>query len=119
MKEKILEHVSVEFRYQDKKPGYNEDSYERKVVTIGIYDTLDEAIKEGNKALDIIANRFDINERFKKVHLFGSPKRLVCSRNYNVHAKIVQLRYEDLNSAAEEVIAAKLRFKKYIKEQEI
>jgi len=65
--------VSVEFRYSDRQT---------KNVFIGIYDTLDEAINEGNKILDKIRTKYEVRENFKQNHLFGNPLRLVSNCCY-------------------------------------
>ncbi len=50
--EKFL--VTIEFRYED-APRYRDESYQyiSKKITIGVFDTRDEANIEGNKSLEI------------------------------------------------------------------
>jgi hypothetical protein len=47
---KIKELVTLEFRYNDKPASYHHSSYRSKIITIGIFDTLEEAVNQGNKA---------------------------------------------------------------------
>jgi len=45
MKKELL---TIEFRYHDKPLSKDFGGHESKTITIGVYDTLDEAIIEGN-----------------------------------------------------------------------
>mgnify|MGYP003427497216 FL=1 len=97
--------LTVEFRYDDVNVMKSEVDYKNRTVTIGIYDSFDEAITEGNKALDKLYAfiKFDSSDRFVKNHLWGTPRRLVCSHRYDVFVKITQLKFEDIELFAAEV----------------
>lgn len=58
--------LQVEFRYHDiDKTGRL--CYPSRIITIGVYDTIDEAIAEGNKAIETLSAHFDFrNDRLQK-----------------------------------------------------
>ena len=41
--------VTIELRYEDRPVNEDVGGYTTRTITIGIYDTLDEAIEQGNK----------------------------------------------------------------------
>lgn len=117
MKKEIL---TIEFRYRDKSTGDHDGGHRTKTVTIGIYDTLEEAIEAGNKALSVLAQRFQVrhDDRFKMKHIFGNPQRLVTNCCYPTNgiqyfAKIEKLDFADLGGTINETFAAFERYKKW------
>lgn len=122
--EKFL--VTIEFRYED-APKYEDESsqYITKKITIGVFDTRDEANIEGNKSLEIFEKYFKLNphynnkERFSNHGgCFGSPKDLICDGTwvltpFQVFAKITKLKYDDVEEAIIEAINATKRYKEY------
>ena len=112
--------LTVEFRYHDAPKGEWDSECKTKEITIGIYDTLEEAIKEGNKVLEVLSDTFEVrpDDRFKVRHLFGTPQRLVTNCCYTTKgiqyfAKITQLKYEDLGNTVEETFKAYERYVEY------
>jgi hypothetical protein len=117
--------VTIEFRYRDKP--YNEDfsGHESKTITIGVFDTFDEAIVEGNKALEIFEKHFALNtawnkkDRFGKNNgCFGSATRLVTPLAYlqtpfDFYAKITKLTYAEVEQTIAEVLEANKRYKEH------
>lgn len=111
---KTKELLTVEFRYNDYTPHNEfETGYKTKTITLGVFDTLEEAIAEGNKALEILSKSVKIKERFKLRGLFGRPDRLVTNNQMWIFAKIEQLRFNDLSETVTEVFAALKRYKDY------
>ncbi len=105
--------LTVEFRYYDKKERYNESIPMNKTVMIGIFNTLEEAINEGNKTLNILSKSFEIRveDKFKLNHLFGTPKRLVTNTSYptkgvQYFAKIKPLKLYSLEETISETFKA-------------
>ena len=41
--------LTIEFRYRDKPKSDSDSEHRSKTITIGVFDTLEEAIVEGNK----------------------------------------------------------------------
>ena len=121
--------VTIEFRYRDKPKGDWDSSHTSKTITIGIYDTLDEAIIEGNKVLELLESKFELHtfpdgrkakkERFGKNNgCLGYPNKLVTDMAYlrtpfNFFAKIEQLKYNDVEETITEVLEAGKRYKEY------
>lgn len=115
MKKELL---TIEFRYHDKPNGDHDGGHRTKTITIGIFDTLEEAIETGNKALLVLAERFQVraDDRFKLKYLFGNPRRLVTNCCYPTNgiqyfAKIEKLDFADLGSTINETFEAFKRFK--------
>lgn len=120
--------VTIEFRYMD-NTGYG-----NKKITVGVFDTLDEAIIEGNKVLEIFENKFKLHvfpkgysaakERFSKSGgCFGSANRLITNLAYlqtpfGFYAQIKTLKYGDVEQTISDVLEAIERYKIY-KSQEI
>lgn len=85
--------VTIEFRYHDKPKGEHDSNYKSKTITIGVFDTIEEAIIEGNKALELLESKFKLHafpkgdkaakERFSKNGgCFGNAKKLVTNLAY-------------------------------------
>ena len=115
----IKEIVTIEFRYYDIPINEDFSGDNTKTITIGIYDTLDEAIKEGNKALETLSKKFEVraNDKFQKIYLFGSPLRLVTNICYKDKikfiAKITKFNFDDLNETINETFEALKRYENY------
>jgi len=122
--------VTIEFRYLDKPKGEHDSEHKSKTITIGVYDTLEEAIVEGNKVLEILENQFKLHvfpnnkgeakrERFSKNGgCFGSANRLISNLAYlqtpfAFYAKIEKLTYADIEQTITEVLEAKKRYIEY------
>jgi len=114
--------LTIEFRYLDKPKSEHDCECKNKTITIGIFDTLEEAISEGNKTLNVLSKTFEVrsDDKFKLNHLFGSPKRLVTNCCYptkgiQFFAKITTLKFDDLNETVNETFKAFDRYSKFIK----
>jgi len=117
--------VTIEFRYNDAPKGDYDSDYKSKKITIGVFDTLDEAIIAGNKALEVFEQRFKLNpnynrkERFSKNGgCFGEPQRLISALGYlktpfDFYAKITKLTYADVHKTINEVLEAVKRYKNH------
>lgn len=122
--------VTIEFRYRDKPKGDWDSEHKDKTITVGVYDTLEEAIVEGNKVLEILEKNFKLHvfpnnkgeakrERFSKNGgCFGYPHRLVTNMAYlqtpfAFFAKIEKLTYGDIEQTIAEVAEAKKRYIEY------
>ncbi len=127
--------VTIEFRYHDKPKNEDFSGSETKTITIGVFDTLEEAIIEGNKALEVFEKHFQIHkfpngseakkDRFGKNNgCFGSATRLISPLAYlktpfDFYAKITKLTYADVEQTILDVLDATKRYREYkISEQE-
>lgn len=118
--------VTIEFRYTD-APKYEDDlqQYISKTITLGVFDTRDEANLSGNKALEIFEKYFKLNphwnrkERFSNNGgCFGSPNSLVTPLAYlqtpfDFYAKVTKLKYDDVEQTIINAIEATKRYKKF------
>jgi len=117
--------VTIEFRYNGlSKDGKSTDN-KNKIVTIGVFDTSDEAITKGNEALQVLEKQFKLNphyntkDRFSKNGgCFGSPKYLITNLAYlqtpfSFYAKITKLNYFDLEQTIFEVVESGKKYREY------
>lgn len=118
--------LTVEFRYLDEPKYRSSSEYISKIITIGIYDSLEEAIEKGNETLKNLSKYFEVrdDDKFKLHHLFGSPKRMVTNccyptKNIQYFAKITTLKYDDLIETVEETFKACTRHVEYRKREEL
>lgn len=122
--------LTIEFRYHDKPKNEAFSGHGIKTITIGVFDTLEEAIAEGNKALEVFEKRFKLNtawnkkDRFSKNGgCFGTANRLITALGYlqtpfEFYAKITKLTYGDVDQTIFEVLEALEKYKEYKKSQE-
>lgn len=117
--------LTIEFRYSDRPIGSCPATSCSKTITIGIFDTLEEAVKAGNEALKILSEHFQVRaeDRFKVNGLFGLPDRLVSNCCYQTKgiayfAKITPLKFDNLSETIKEAFRASDRYKQYKQEQE-
>lgn len=118
--EKIKELLTIEFRYHAIPTSEYASESESKKITIGVYDTLEDAIKEGNNVLKELSSRFKFCESFGTHNgVFGSATRLVCNFNGypQVFCKITQLKYDDIDEVLSEVFNSEMEYKKWDKKQ--
>lgn len=109
--------LTIEFRYHD-LPKYEHDSgHRRETLTIGVFDTIEEAVKEGNKVLGVLANHFQVrpDDKFNAHGLFGNPDRLVTNCCYPTNgiqyfAQITSLKFFDLSNVIRETFEAYKRY---------
>lgn len=112
--------VTIEFRYMDAPKGEHDSGNKNKTITVGIFDTLDEAIEKGNEAIKELSKHFQVraDDNFMPKFLFGFPKRLVTNTCYptkgiQYFAKITKLEFDDLNDTITETFSAVERYKEY------
>lgn len=115
--------VTIEFRYTTKFINEYEETENKdknKTITIGLFDTLEEAIIEGNKSLEVLESHFPLHtypsgdkakkSRFCKNYIFGQPNKLVTNLAYlktpfRFFAKIQTLYYANTNDAILSVLS--------------
>jgi hypothetical protein len=99
------------------------------MITIGVYDTFEEACKNGNKLLETLERKFELHqfpdgrkaskERFSKNGgCFGGKKTLVTNLAYlktpfEFYAKIETLEYSPIDEVIENVVSASKRYINY------
>lgn len=117
--------LKIEFRYHDRPIGSCPATSCSETITIGIFDTLEEAVKVGNETLKVLSENFQVraDDRFKVKGLFGTPDRLVTNCCYPTKgiayfAKITPLKFKDLSETITETFKAADRYRQYKLEQE-
>jgi hypothetical protein len=120
--------VNIEFRYTDLEDikyrhSLGDTKCVSKTITIGVFDTIEEAYEKGNAALEKFEKRFKFNphynrkERFSKNGgPFGTPEHLITNTTwiqtpFQLFAKIEKLKYEPVEDAIDEALAGIARYK--------
>jgi len=107
--------VTIEFRYTFYNKEYDRHDYPSDKITVGIFDSFDDACKNGNSVLEHLEQIYPLHtypnglkaksQRFSKNgDCFGSRKKLVSSLAYlktpfSFYAKITDLNFTDLDTA--------------------
>lgn len=120
MKKELL---TIEFRYLDAPDGVWDCENKNKKITIGIFDTLDEAIQVGNKALQELSKQFEVrsDDKFSlNGNCVGGPQKLVTNCCYPTNhveyfAQITTLDFADLLTTIQMTFEAVERYKQYRK----
>ena len=116
--------LTVEFRYMDVPYSEHFSGYKTKEITIGIFDTLEEAVNAGNETLKVLATKFQVKEQFAvKGPLWGMPTRLVtntCSSKDRIQyfAKITTLSFNSLEETINETFEADKRYQVHMDHKE-
>jgi len=121
--------VTIEFRYKDAPKHEGGTIYKTKEVTLGVFDSFDDACKCGNELMENLESKYPLNvfangqqapkERFSKNGgPFGYKKDLISPLGYlktpfDFYAKIQTLRYDDVNGALAEVVEAVKRYRQH------
>ena len=117
--------VTIRFTYNDAPKDEFLSGYTQKTITIGVYGTEDEAITNGNKALEKFEKYFPLNpnwnvkERFSNNGgPFGEPKHLVTNTAwittpFSLAAEITVVNYQDVEETINNVLEAQKRYKEY------
>ena len=121
--------VRIEFRYSDAPKTEDEYTWKNKMLTIGVYDTFEEACKNGNNLLEVLESKFELHqfpdgrkapkERFSKNGgCFGSKNTLVSNLAYLktpfvFYAKIETLEYSPIDEVIDNVVSASKRYINY------
>jgi len=129
---KNLEILQIEFRYNDKKQEKEDIDYISNKITIGVYNSFEEACIEGNKLMELMEEKFNSHlfpngkgsakkERFSKNGgCFGEKKRLITNLAYlktpfDFYAKITELKYHNFEKTINEALKGVERYKEYMK----
>ena len=125
--------VKIEFRYSDVPKTEDEYTWKNKKITIGVYDTFDEACKNGNNLLETLESKFELHQfpdgskaskkRFSKNGGYlGGKNTLVTNLAYlktpfetpfEFYAKIETLKYIPIDEAIEDVVSSSKRYRSY------
>ena len=114
--------MRIEFRYSDAPKTENEYTSKNKKITIGVYDTFEEACQNGNNLLKVLESKFELHqypdgskaskERFSKNGGYlGSKNTLVSNLAYlktpfEFYAKIETLEYSPINEVINNIVSA-------------
>lgn len=122
--------VTIEFSYMDVPESNLFTGHKNKTITIGVYDNEEDAISDGNKALEVFEKHFALNphyntkERFSKNGgCFGSPNYLISNMTwittpFAVYAKITVLYCQDVEKTINYVLDAEKRYNEYLEKKD-
>ena len=121
--------VRIDFRYFDAPETEDRTTLKNKMVTIGVYDTFEDACQNGNNLLEVLESKFELyqfpdgrkasKERFSKNGgCFGSKNTLVTNLAYlktpfAFYVKIETLKYNPIDEVIENVVSASKRYRNY------
>lgn len=119
--------VTIEFRYRELSKQESAGDYVSKTLTIGVYDTFEDACINGNKTLENLEGRFSTHvfpdgrtakkDRFSKNGgCFGRSVNIVTNLAYlktpfEFYAKITTLNYAPFNETIDEVMNSINKYK--------
>lgn len=106
--------VTIEFRYKCVPNSDLCSCHRQKTITVGIYDTIEEAVAEGNKAVNKLLKNYKINGEFNVKDSLGVSNRIVTDYT-NVFAKITELKFDDVEATMNEVAESNAKFIEYKK----
>lgn len=121
--------VKIEFRYSDAPETEDGSTSRNKMVTIGVYDTFEDACLNGNNMLKTLESKFELHQfpdgskalkkRFSKNGgCFGSKNTLISNLAYlktpfEFYAKIETLKYTPIDEAIKDVVISSKRYRNY------
>ena len=109
--------VTIEFRYSD-VPDAWDSTHRSKKFTIGVYDSIEDAIVNGNKQLEIFEKHFKLNTAWNRKERFSKDNKLISDLAYlqtpfQFFAKIDTLVYCNIEQELHNVMQAVKNYKEY------
>ena len=110
--------VTLEFRYNDAPTGSRGYSSRITTVTVGVFDNIETACDEGNKQLEILEAKFELNPNWMVKERLSPRNRLVTNIAYlrtpfDFYAQVTTLRYLNTEETIENVLTSIERYKNY------
>jgi hypothetical protein len=123
---KFMYLVDLELRYTDQPRddnGYPDQV--SKTITVGIYNTYEEAVQAGNIMLETeLESRFPLNKNYMKKNRFGETytKYLISDLAYlttpfSFFARIKKLEISSISEAVDGALNAEIRYKEWKKKE--
>jgi len=120
MKKQYL--TTIEYRYND-APKYTDEytvQHLTKIVTLGVFDTIEEANNSGNKVLETLEAKYKLNPNYNKEERLGDKynKSLVSNLGYietpfSFYLKITTLNYDTFDQSITDVTEAVKRYREF------
>lgn len=127
MKTKYL--LTLEFRFRSVNKDRTSTNHNSKTITIGVFDSFEDACNEGNKNLEIMESRFSLHkfpkgnyapkERFSKNGgAFNNRKNLITNLAYlktpfEFYFKITDLNYQNIDSLIDDTLSSINEYKEW------
>lgn len=121
--------LTLEFRFTSLNKNKTDDTYNTKTITLGVFDSFEDACNEGNKNLEIMESRFSLHkfpkgnyapkERFSKNGgSFNSRKNLITNLAYlktpfEFYFKITDLNYQNIDSLIDDTLSSINEYKEW------
>lgn len=116
--------LTITFEYYDVPKWDVDDGSTERTITIGIFDTFEEAAAAGNEAVKTLSELLgtENKDRFTKHGVLGYPTRSVsnylCRPKIIYRVKITPLVFDDLRDMVKEAFEARKRYQAFKREQE-
>ena len=123
--------TTINLRYHDApKPDSDNAQYIDKTITLGVFDTREQANDAGNAALEVLEKHFKLNPHYNKKErfsskggLWGSPKGLITNLAYiktpfDFYATVTPLVYADVEQTILDAAAACRRHREWAATQD-
>lgn len=114
--------VTIEFRYSDEPTSYG-STYRIEKNTVGVYNTIEEALKNADFVCETLESRFPLNENYNTKQRLNKRLHFMSNLGYirtpfDFYLRIETLSYKHIDNAIDEAIEAKERYIKYRQTQE-
>ena len=112
--------VTIEFRYSE--VINDEPSYKTKILTIGVYNSFENACLNGNNVLKLMENKFKLHEfpdgRKADKERLNKKNNLIIDLDYlktpfQFFLKITELKYDEIETVIEYVLKSCERYKNF------
>lgn len=123
---KFMYVVDLELRYADEpRDGREYPADISKTITVGIYNTYEEAMQAGNAMLETeLETRFPLNKNWNRKERFGGfyTKNLISDLAYLItpfhfYAHIKKLEISSISDAIDEALNAESRYEEWKKKE--
>lgn len=117
--------LTIKFEYHDVPKWGRDSGRTERTITIGIFDTFEEAAAAGNEAIKTLSELLgsENKDRFFRHGVLGYPTRSVSNffcrpRTIFYRAEITPLVFGDLHDMVKETFEARKRYQEFKKKQE-
>lgn len=116
--------LTIKFEYYDVPKWYRDSGSTERTITIGIFDTFEEAAAAGNEAISTLSELLGAENKDRLSNgLLGNPVRSVSNYSHRARkilyrVEITPLVFDDLHDMVKEAFEARKRYQAFKKKQE-
>lgn len=102
--------LKIEFRFKGSENSFG-STYRTKKNTIGIYETIEEAIKESRSVCEALEDRFQLNKNYNTKQRLSKQTHIMSNLGYiktpfDFYLEIETLSYENINKSIDDIMEA-------------